>query len=75
MDTWSRAWPAGDVDAITALYAVDAVFYSRLTSVDDSVETIAGTSLLRFCEDGLVIEQRDVWAAVPGRRDLSDWAR
>lgn len=30
---------------------------------DGGVETIAGVSLLRFNDDGLVIEQRDFWAA------------
>ena len=106
------------MDAIAALYADDAVFYSHpfrdrevpkeyvnwvfgeqaiaecrfgepivegdraavdwwaaITSTDGSVETIAGTSLLRFRADGRVVEQRDAWAAVPERRDLSDWAR
>jgi SnoaL-like domain len=29
--------------------------------------TIAGTSLLRFGEDGLCVEQRDVWAVEEGR--------
>jgi SnoaL-like protein len=28
-DVWSRAWPAADVEAIDALYARDAVFYSH----------------------------------------------
>ena len=53
--------------------AVD--WWAVLTSVDGSVETIAGTSLLRFGEDGRVIEQRDVWASAPGRHELADWAR
>jgi ketosteroid isomerase-like protein len=117
-EAWERAWPAADVDAIDALYADGAVFYSHpfrdrqaprdyvtwafpdeagaecrfgtpivsgdraavdwsaiITGNDGSVETIAGTSLLRFDADGLVIEQRDVWAIEPGRRDLADWAR
>ncbi|MGH3137836.1 MAG: nuclear transport factor 2 family protein [Gaiellaceae bacterium] len=52
--------------------AVD--WWAVITSTDGSVETIAGTSLLRFGDDGLVVEQRDAWASVPGRRDLSDWA-
>ena len=50
-------------------------WWAAITSVDGSVETIAGTSLLRFVDDGLVVEQRDAWAAIPGRHELSDWAR
>jgi hypothetical protein len=45
-----------------------------VTSRGGSIETLAGTSLLRFDADGLVIEQRDVWAGEPGRRELPDWA-
>ena len=114
---WSRAWVVADVEAVAALYAADALFYSHpfrapqpphdyvswafgdqahavcrfgaplvdgdraavawwavLTATDGSVESIAGTSLLRFDQDGLVVEQRDVWASEPGRRDLPDWA-
>ena len=117
-EVWERAWPAADVDAIDALYADGAVFYSHpfrdrqaprdyvtwafsdqaeaecrfgepvvsgdraavdwwavMTTDDGSVESIAGTSLLRFDDDGLVTEQRDVWAIEPGRRELADWAR
>jgi hypothetical protein len=53
--------------------AVD--WWAAVRSTDGSVETIAGTSLLRFGDDGLVIEQRDVWASAPGRHELPDWAR
>jgi ketosteroid isomerase-like protein len=117
-EVWERAWPAADVDAIDALYADGAVFYSHpfrdrqaprdyvtwafsdqaeaecrfgepvvsgdraavewwavMTTDDGSVESIAGTSLLRFDADALVVEQRDVWAIEPGRRELADWAR
>jgi ketosteroid isomerase-like protein len=28
-DVWAQAWPAADVETITALYADDAVFYSH----------------------------------------------
>lgn len=109
--------PARDAQAVAALYAVDAVFYSHpfrepqaprdyaawafteqadvqfrfgephaagdraavdwwaaITSTDGSVETIAGTSLLRFGPDGRVVEQRDAWAGEPGRRELPRWA-
>ncbi len=53
--------------------AVD--WWAVISAHDGSVETLAGTSLLRFGVDGRVIEQRDAWAAEAGRRDLSDWAR
>jgi len=52
--------------------AVD--WWAVITSVDESVETLAGTSLLRFDSDGRVIEQRDVWATQSGRHELPDWA-
>jgi ketosteroid isomerase-like protein len=117
-EVWAVAWRAADVDALAALYADDALFYSApfrdpqaprdyvawafgdqaeaecrfgepvvdgdraavdwwavMTSKDGSVESIAGTSLLRFDRAGLVVEQRDVWAIEPGRRELPDWAR
>jgi len=53
--------------------AVD--WWAAITARDGSVESIAGTSLLRFGDDGLVVEQRDVWATVPQWHDLSAWAR
>jgi ketosteroid isomerase-like protein len=116
-EVWAQAWPAADVDAIAALYAADAVFYSHpfrdrqspgeyvswafgeqasaecrfgepvaagdraavdwwavITDRDGSEQTLAGTSLLRFRDDGLVVEQRDAWAEETGRRELPDWA-
>jgi ketosteroid isomerase-like protein len=117
VETWSRAWPAADAEAISALYAADALFYSHpfrepqtprsyveavfadqaraecrfgepvvdgdraavdwwgvIVARDGSVETVAGTSLLRFDANGLVVEQRDAWAGEPVRRELPDWA-
>ena len=53
--------------------AVD--WWAVVTAVDGTVETLAGTSLLRFDGDGLVLEQRDVWASSPGRVELPAWAR
>jgi hypothetical protein len=53
--------------------AVD--WWAVMTLKDGSVESIAGTSLLRFDEGGRVVEQRDVWALEPGRHDLPDWGR
>lgn len=52
--------------------AVD--WWAVVTSRNGSCETLAGTSLLRFGPDGLVVEQRDVWASEPGRRELLGWA-
>ena len=52
--------------------AVD--WWAVMTGHDGEEETIAGTSLLRFDDDGLVVEQRDVWAIESGRHDLRDWA-
>jgi ketosteroid isomerase-like protein len=117
VETWTRAWPDADVEAIAALYAREAVFYSHpfrerqgpaeyvrwafddqaeaecrfgepvvsgdraavdwwaaITAHDGTVETVAGTSLLRFDPEGLVIEQRDAWAGEPGRSELPAWA-
>jgi hypothetical protein len=53
--------------------AVD--WWGVIRSRDGSVETVAGTSLLRFDADGLVVEQRDAWAGMPGHHELRDWAR
>jgi hypothetical protein len=52
--------------------AVD--WWGAITDADGSVETVAGTSLLRFDADGLVVEQRDAWAGEPARRELA-WPR
>jgi len=52
--------------------AVD--WWGVITDVDGSVETVAGTSLLRFDARGLVVEQRDAWAGEPVPREL-DWPR
>ena len=50
--------------------AVD--WWGFITNTDGSVETVAGTSLLKFDADGLVVEQRDAWAGEPVHREL-DW--
>ncbi len=53
--------------------AVD--WWAVVTSADGSVQSLAGTSLLRFDSEGLVVEQRDAWADADGRVDLPAWAR
>jgi len=52
--------------------AVD--WWAVITSADGSVQSLAGTSLLRFDVDGLIIEQRDAWGDAEGRLELADWA-
>ena len=109
-DTWARAWPVKDIEAIAALYAPDADFrshpfrepedageYVRRAFAEEQGEaecrfgeplvdadraaveyravlvyegkemTLAGTTLLRFRPDGLVVEHRDYWALEEGR--------
>ena len=116
-DTWTRAWPTADVEAVCALYAPEARFHSQslrghesprayvervfaeqasaecrfgtpvvsgdraavdwwavIEGRDGEVETVAGTSLLRFGPDGKVVEQRDAFASAPGRVDAPHWA-
>jgi ketosteroid isomerase-like protein len=114
-ETWERAWPRRDVEAIAALYA-DGVLYralvfreperglegvrgylSREFALESDVEcrfgkpvaagdraavewwaswieegkavTLAGTTMLRFDADGLVVDHRDYWNSVD-RREL-----
>ena len=52
--------------------AVD--WWGLIVSRDGSVQSLAGTSLLRFDDDGLVVEQRDAWSEAEGRVELPDWA-
>ena len=52
--------------------AVD--WWAVVTSIDGSVQSLAGISLLRFDAEGLVTEQRDAWGEAEGRVELTDWA-
>jgi ketosteroid isomerase-like protein len=52
--------------------AVD--WWAVITATDGSVQSLAGTSLLRFDADGRVVEQRDAWAELDGRHALPNWA-
>jgi SnoaL-like protein len=45
-----------------------AVEYWAILRADGEEETLAGIALIRFGEDGLVVEQRDYWSMEPGRR-------
>ena len=46
-----------------------SVEYWAIVRYEGSDHTLAGTTLLRFDDDGLVIEHRDYWALEPGRRE------
>ena len=52
--------------------AVD--WWAVVTSKDRSLQSLAGTSLLRFDDEGRVVEQRDAWADAAGHHELPDWA-
>jgi hypothetical protein len=46
-------------------------WWAILVSPDRQAQTIAGCSMLRFDDEGLVTESRDYWHVEPGRRDPS----
>ena len=46
-----------------------AVEYWATMRVGGEEQTLAGTTLLRFDDDGLVVEHRDYWAMAEGRRE------
>jgi hypothetical protein len=87
--TWTKAWEALDVEPIVALYAPDGVWVAEpivdgnLVAIswwaalreDDTDATLAGTSVLRYDEDGLVIEQWDTWNVLAEKRSPpSGWS-
>jgi hypothetical protein len=53
--------------------AVD--WWAVVTAADGTEQSLAGTSLLVFDSEGLVVEQRDAWGEAAGRRAAPDWAR
>jgi SnoaL-like domain len=75
-------WAFSDQDAAECRFGQPVVdgaraavdWWAVVTSADGSEQSLAGTSLLRFDEDGLVVEQRDAWGETAGRRDAPDWA-
>jgi hypothetical protein len=46
-----------------------ADWWAVVTLQDGSLQSLAGTSLLRFRADGLVVEQRDAWGEAEGRHE------
>jgi hypothetical protein len=49
-------------------------WWAVVTSKDESLQSLAGTSLLRFDAHGLVVEQLDAWGEADGYRDPRAWA-
>jgi ketosteroid isomerase-like protein len=49
-------------------------YWAVITTTSGEAETIAGVSLLRFGEDGRVVEHRDVWGSERGALALPRWA-
>jgi ketosteroid isomerase-like protein len=49
-------------------------YWAVITGASGDAETIAGVSLLRFGDDGRVVEHRDVWASERGAVSLPRWA-
>ena len=51
-------------------------WWATLVTPDGGEQALAGCSLLRFDDEGLVVESRDYWHLEPGRRDPpSGWGR
>jgi hypothetical protein len=51
-------------------------WWAVLVSPGGAAETLAGCSMLRFDDEGLVAETRDYWHLEPGRRDpFPGWGR
>jgi hypothetical protein len=44
-------------------------WWATLVTPDGGEQALAGCSLLRFDDEGLVVEARDYWQLMPGRRD------
>jgi hypothetical protein len=51
-------------------------WWASLVTPDGGQETLAGCSMLRFGDDGLVVESRDYWHLEPGsRQPPPGWGR
>jgi SnoaL-like domain len=51
-------------------------WWATLVTPDGQQQALAGCSMLRFDDQGFVVESRDYWHMEPGRRDPPDgWGR
>ena len=62
--TWEQAWPARELQRIAELYAPDAPYRSH----PHRELTLSGTTVLRFDDDGRVVDHVDYWVESAGRR-------
>ena len=72
-ETWKRAWPAGDTDAIAALYTDDATYRALAFRAPD--HGLAGVR--RYLETNFAVEREtECWFAEPlvaGDRAAVEW--
>jgi ketosteroid isomerase-like protein len=72
-ETWERAWPTRDTDAIAALYADDATY--RALAFRDPDRALAGVR--RYLDENFGVEQElECWFAEPvvaGDRAAVEW--
>jgi ketosteroid isomerase-like protein len=51
-------------------------WWATLVTPDSEEQSLAGCSMLRFDDEGLVVESRDYWHLEPGRREPpAGWGR
>jgi hypothetical protein len=77
-----RVFPEAHADAVWFGEPVEegdrgaVEWWAILVTPDGEEETLAGCSMLRFDDEGLVVESRDYWHLEPGRREPpSGWGR
>jgi ketosteroid isomerase-like protein len=72
-ETWERAWPARDVDAIASLYSEDAVY--RALAFREPDRGLAGVR--RYLEENFAVEEEiECWFGDPvvaGDRAAVEW--
>ena len=69
--TWRPAWQALDPEPIVNGDRASVSWWASLRE-EGADTTLAGTSVLRFDPDGLVVEQWDTWNVLRARRSPPD---
>jgi ketosteroid isomerase-like protein len=72
-ETWTRAWPAGDTDAIAALYADDASYRALAFRAPD----LGLAGVRRYLDENFAVEsETECWFGEPlvsGDRAAVEW--